>query len=59
MAICKALSPHPASKETGTLPESSTIASPSKVITLRIKNYEQPKYLKQLNDDGILDDNEY
>lgn len=29
------------------------------VITLRMKNYEQLKYLKQLNDDGVLNDKEY
>ena len=57
-AICKVLSPHdPPSK--GTESSLTGNSSPSKVITLRMKNYEQLKYLKQLNDDGVLNDKEY
>ena len=55
VAICKALSP--GNKEA--CPSTVTVSSPSKAITLRMKNYEQLKYLKQLSDEGILDDKEY
>ncbi len=33
--------------------------SPGRTIELRMKNYEQLRYLKQLIDDGILTENEY
>jgi len=33
--------------------------SPSKVIELRMKNFEQLRYLHQLYDDGILDTKEF
>lgn len=52
LAICKALSPTTAS-------ESGSASSPSKVITLRMKNYEQLKCLKQLKDEGIMEDHDY
>jgi hypothetical protein len=57
VAICKALSPANSSPGKGTV--SGQVSSPSRVIALRMKNYEQLKYLKQLNDDGVLDDCEY
>lgn len=54
VAICKALSPPPATATA--IAAKGSVSSPSKVITLRMKNYEQ---LKQLNNDGVLDDEEY
>ena len=33
--------------------------SPRKAVELRMKNFEQPRYLQQLFEDGILSDTEY
>ena len=33
--------------------------SPGKAVDLRMKNYEQLRYLQQLYEDGILDQKEY
>ena len=33
--------------------------SPSKVVDLRMKNFEQLRYLQQLYEDNILNENEY
>ena len=33
--------------------------SPGKAVDLRMKNYEQLRYLQQLYEDGILDQNEF
>ena len=63
VAICKALSPNNLLKEAGGSSSGgagvNSVSSPSKVTTLRMKNYEQLKYLKQLNDEGVLNDSEY
>ena len=45
-------------KSTNAVPQASTM-SPSKKVELRMKNYEQLRYLQQLHDDGILDSTEY
>ena len=38
---------------------SSTCISPAKKVDLRMKNYEQLRFLQQLHDDGILCEKEY
>ena len=60
VAIVKALS----EKETAKPLTSSSGAvgpgmSPSKVVDLRMKNFEQLRYLQQLYEDNILNENEY
>ena len=45
---------------TDKVPTSSTSSmSPTKAIELRMKNFEQLSYLKQLFDDNILSEDEY
>ena len=40
-------------------PLSSAVVSPSKAVELRMRNFEQLRYLQQLFDDGILNEHEY
>lgn len=56
-ATCKVLSPSSTARSNGSeLQESaSTSFSPSKQVNLRMKNYEQLRYLKTLYEDGILE----
>ena len=57
-AICKALSPASTVSDSCSSQNISTF-SPTKTVTLRMKNYEQLRYLKQLYEDGILEEKEY
>ena len=62
VAIVKALSD--SKKEGNETPQSSSGTlgpgvSPSKAVDLRMKNYQQLRYLQQLYEDNILDEKEY
>lgn len=57
-AIYKVLSPTSAVGESNT-PHSTLAVSPSKAVNLRMKSYEQLRYLKKLHEDGILEEKEY
>ena len=56
MAITKALSGTPPKKDGS---DRQAGISPGKAIELRMKNYEQLRYIQQLYDDGILSETEY
>ena len=49
-------------KEQGTPTKGASVSigiSPGKSVELRMKNFEQLRYLQQLYEDQILDENEY
>ena len=54
-AICKALT----SPSAGESSVSQSGISPSKTVNLRMKSYEQLRYLKKLHEDGIIEEEEY
>ena len=58
-AICKVLSPTSVSSENNATQNVPSGISPSKTVNLRMKSYEQLRYLKKLHEDGILEDKEY
>lgn len=45
--------------EHSNIPQSSSVSSPRKAVELRMKNYEQLRYIQQLYNDGILDEKEF
>jgi hypothetical protein len=55
VAITKALSGTPTSNDTS----HQAGVSPGRAIDLRMKNYEQLRYVQQLLDDGVLSKDEY
>lgn len=60
IAFAKALSASPNDNENTAISSSrQTGVSPGKAIELRMKNYQQLRYLQQLFDDGILSNIEY
>ena len=62
IAFAKALGATPQGNDEGnrnTLLSRQTGLSPGRAIELRMKNYEQLRYVQQLFDDGILSENEY
>jgi hypothetical protein len=61
VAISNAFKPGPGSENPGSTQSHipSVGVSPSKTIELRMKNYEQLRYLQQLLDDGILSTSEF
>ena len=63
-AVCRALSPGPSSAGSSSSGSSGShmmpfSVSPTRAVNLRMKSYEQLRYLKQLFDDGIIGDKEY
>ena len=72
-ALCGALSPGPSSAGSSSSGSSGSLSSsgssgshmmpfsvsPTRAVNLRMKSYEQLRYLKQLFDDGIIGDKEY
>ena len=58
-AIKKALAATPPQKDSAPSVSSRAGVSPGKAIELRMKNYEQLRYIQQLFDDSILSDEEY
>ena len=60
IAFTKALGGTPAQEERSNRQVGGQVGvSPGKAIELRMKNYEQLRYLQQLLDDGILSQTEY
>ena len=68
ITLAKALggTPKEDAKDTSSIPTTTptssyrqTGLSPGKAVELRMKNYEQLRYLQQLFEDGILSDSEY
>ncbi len=59
IALTKVLGGTPSEDNEGTTTCRQTGVSPGKTIELRMKNYEQLRYLQQLFDDSILSETEY
>ena len=57
-AICKALT-SPTAIENNAPQNMPAGISPSKTVNLRMKSYEQLRYLKKLHEDGIIEEEEY
>lgn len=59
IAFAKVLGGNNTSDSVELAPVSSAVMSPGRSVELRMKNFEQLRYLQQLHDDGVLTASEY